>query len=83
MSQEPVNDGLIMNYTDGGRSRSAEAQNVEDIISLLDNYTAAGGSRLKLKVVEGDGEVISREYHHGRCDVGSPWAKGEAFDVLE
>lgn len=83
MSQEPVNDGFIMNHTNDGRSRSAEAQNVEDIIKLLDNYAAAGGSRLKLKVVEGKGEVISREYHHGRCDVGSPWAKGEAFDVLE
>lgn len=83
MSQEPVNDGLIMNHTDDGRSRSAEAQNVEDIINLLDNYAASGGSRLKLKVVEGKGEVISREYHHGRCDVGSPWAKGESFDVLE
>lgn len=22
-------------------------------------------------------------YHHGRCDIGSPWAKGTAFDVLE
>ena len=38
---------------------------------------------LKLEVVEGAGEVISRSYHHGRCDVGSPWARGEAFDVLE
>lgn len=83
MSQESVNDGFIMNHVSDGRSRSAEAQNVEDIINLLDNYTAAGGSRLKLKVVEGEGEVISRQYHHGRCDVGSPWAKGEAFDVLE
>lgn len=82
MSQK-ANDGLIMNHSGDGRSRSAEAQNVEDIINLLDNYTAAGGSRLKLKVVEGEGEVISREYHHGRCDVGSPWAKGESFDVLE
>ena len=83
MSQEPMKDGFIMNHTSDGRSRSAEAQNVEDIISLLDNYTAAGGSRLKLKVIEGDGAVISRQYHHGRCDVGSPWARGTAFDVLE
>lgn len=83
MSLEPINDGLIMNHTNDGRSRSAEAQNVEDIISLLDNYTASGGSRLKLTVVEGEGEVISRQYHHGRCDVGSPWAKGASFDVLE
>lgn len=83
MHQEEKNEGLIMNHTNDGRIKSAEAQNVDDIISLLDNYTESGGSRLKLKVVEGDGEVISKEYHHGRCDVGSPWAKGESFDVLE
>ena len=83
MNQEGTNEGLIMNHTNDGRSRFAEAQNVEDIINLLDNYAMSGGSRLKLKVVEGEGEVISRQYHHGRCDVGSPWAKGEAFDVLE
>ena len=60
-----------------------QASSVEDIIKLLDNYTESGVSRLKLNVVEGDGEVISRQYHHGRCDIGSPWAKGQAFDVLE
>jgi len=83
MNYEQISEGLIMNHTEDGRSRAAEAQNIEDIINLLDNYTASGGSRLKLRVVEGKGEVISREYHHGRCDVGSPWAKGESFDVLE
>lgn len=56
---------------------------VEDIVKLLDDYTLSGGSRLKLNVVEGEGKVISKEYHHGRCDVGSPWAKGAACDVLE
>lgn len=62
---------------------AAEASSVNDIIKLLDDYTESGGSRMKLNVVEGDGEVISRQYHHGRCDVGSPWAKGQAFDVLD
>ena len=55
-------------------------QDVDALIALLDGYAAAEGSRLKL---EGAGKVISRSYHHGRCDVGSPWARGEAFDVLE
>lgn len=63
----------------------------EDIIRLLDEYVTSGGSRLKLNVVDDDshrgenfsGGVISKEYHHGRCDVGSPWAKGQACDVLE
>lgn len=55
---------------------------VDEIIALLDGYTRVGGSRMKLDVVEGEGEVLSRQYHHGRCDVGSPWACGTAFDVL-
>lgn len=60
-----------------------EASSIDDIIHILDNYAQSGGSRLKLNVVEGDGGIISRQYHHGRCDIGSPWAKGQAFDVLE
>lgn len=63
--------------------KSFDAADVDEIIALLDGYTQSGGSRLKLDVVEGEGEVISRQYHHGRCDVGSPWACGTAFDVLE
>lgn len=58
-------------------------QDLDAIISLLDNYSQSGGSRLKLDVVEGEGEILDRQYHHGRCDIGSPWASGQAFDVLE
>ena len=64
-------------------SKASDAADVEEIIALLDGYAQSGGSRLKLNVVEGEGEVIFRQYHHGRCDVGSPWACGTAFDVLE
>lgn len=56
---------------------------VDNIIAMLDGYAQSGGSRLKIDVVEGQGEVLSRQYHHGRCDVGSPWACGTPFDVLE
>ncbi len=74
-----------MNIIEGSirTPEAVDAASVEDIIKLLDNYTESGGSRMKLQVVEGDGDVISREYHHGRCDVVSPWAKGQAFDVLD
>lgn len=56
----------------------------ERIVRLLDQMTEEGNSRIKVNVVQDaqPGSVI-REYHHGRCDVGSPWAKGECFDVLE
>lgn len=62
-------------------------EDIEAVIALLDGYTSAGDCRIKVNVIEGrngeKGEVISRQYHHGRCDVGSPWACGAAFDVLE
>lgn len=66
--------------------RQAEAvkeADVDALVAMLDQYAGAEGSRIKIDVVEGEGKVISRQYHHGRCDVGSPWAKGQAFDVLE
>lgn len=58
-------------------------RDVDALVALLDGCTQAQESRIKLDVVEGEGEVVSRRYHHGRCDVGSPWACGVAFDVLE
>ena len=66
-----------------GTDPRKENADVEALIALLDGCTQAGESRIKLDVVEGGGEVLSRKYHHGRCDVGSPWACGTAFDVLE
>lgn len=59
------------------------ASDVEALVALLDGRTQAGDSRIKVDVVEGEGEVVSRQYHHGRCDIGSPWACGTAFGVLE
>lgn len=59
------------------------SKDVDALVALLDGCTQAGESRIKLDVVEGEGEVLSHRYHHGRCDVGSPWACGAAFDVLE
>lgn len=72
---------LTKRNTNAANEKSAE--NIEDIIALLDGFAQTDGSRMKLNVVEGRGEVISRQYHHGRCDIGSPWACGTAFDVLE
>lgn len=69
-----------------GNTNSSDHKNSSDIdaiIALLDDYAVSGGSRMKINVVDGDGSVVEKQYHHGRCDVGSPWAKGQAFDVLE
>ena len=60
-----------------------QEQDIDAIIALLDGYVKAEGNRMKIQVPEGDGKVMDKKYHHGRCDVGSPWAQGAAFDVCE
>ena len=56
----------------------------EKMADLIDSMMNQGISRLKIS--ESDdvqaGKAV-KEYHHGRCDVNSPWACGQAFDVLE
>lgn len=59
-------------------------KDIQNIINLLDGFCAAEESRLKIEVTETAApETVERRYHHGRCDVGSPWAKGIAFDVVD
>lgn len=64
--------------------RSASEKDIDNLLGILDGFCEAGERRMKLNVSE---EVASgsskKEYHHGCCDIGSPWAKGTAFDVLE
>ena len=56
-------------------------QDIDAVLALLENCMQNGDSRVKINVTE-DAEV-KRQYHHGRCDVGSPWACGTPFDVVE
>lgn len=58
-------------------------KDIDNIVELLDRLTQNGDSRIKINVSEDAKEQTNRQYHHGRCDVGSPWACGTAFDVLE
>ena len=53
----------------------------DELINALDSIMNAGVSRLKIDLSEdlSEGEV-SKKYHHGRCDVGSPFATGEIFN---
>lgn len=65
--REPVNDG-----------------DIENVLRLLDGFSAKEESRMKLTVDDSLRQgAVEKRYHHGRCDVGSPWARGDAFDVLE
>ena len=82
-----MNEDMNENMQEERMQEERMQEDINAVIAFLDGYTRAGDSRIKVNVVEGQGEtqgeVISRKYHHGRCDVGSPWAKGQAFDVLE
>lgn len=66
------------------KPKDISEQDIDSIIAMLDGMTQADVSRLKVQTSEklSQGE-IQKTYHHGRCDVGSPWACGTAFDVLE
>ena len=64
-----------------GRVSTSE---VDDVIRMLDNMAQGGVSRIKVETSEevADG-AVRKAYHHGRCDVGSPFATGKLFDAEE
>lgn len=50
---------------------------IEEVVNMLDSKTEAGISRIGVHRVETEREDFVRDvHHHGRCDVGSPFAKG-------
>lgn len=59
-------------------------EDIENMLAILENFSRTETSRMNVKVSDDFSSGKSeRVYHHGRCDVGSAWAKGKAFDVLE
>ena len=58
--------------------KEKEGKDIDNLLEILDHFSAAGERRMKL-----DSGEVKRAYHLGCCDIGSPWARGEAFDVLE
>lgn len=57
-------------------------EDINNILNILDGFGSSEVGRLKLKMDEekAKGEY-TYVYHHGRCDIGSPYAKGECFDA--
>lgn len=52
-------------------------KDIDEIIRMLDAKAGSGVSRIKVTVDETvEAEGVKESYHHGRCDIGSPWAKG-------
>ena len=55
---------------------------IDEIIRMLDSMAQADISRMKVETSEAMEEgSVKKAYHHGRCDVGSPFATGKLFDL--
>lgn len=56
--------------------------NIDEVIKMLDSLTASEVSRMKVdtseQITEGE---YQKTYHHGRCDVGSPFATGKLYNL--
>lgn len=65
-------------------SYQEDKNDIEKIVNMLDSFAQSETARMKLKVSDDVEEgKVEKVYHHGRCDVGSPWAKGQSCDILE
>lgn len=54
-----------------------EEKQINELIDMIDGKMSGGVSRLSVGFSEDLFTGVKKEtYHHGRCDVGSPWAKG-------
>lgn len=50
---------------------------VNELVEMIDGKMSSGVSRLTIGFSEDLHSGVKKEsYHHGRCDVGSPWARG-------
>ncbi len=59
-------------------------EDIANMLAILEKFGNSEISRLNVQVSdEVSAGKSAKAYHHGRCDVGSPWAKGDSFDVLE
>lgn len=59
-------------------------EDIANMLAILEKFGNSDISRLNVQVSdEVSAGKSAKAYHHGRCDVGSPWAKGDSFDVLE
>lgn len=57
---------------------------LDEVVKMLDSMADTGISRMKVETSEIVPEgVAEKTYHHGRCDVGSPFATGKLYDLEE
>ena len=54
-----------------------DEKEIDELIKMIEGKMEDGVGRLKVSFTETlDQGVVSEQSHLGRCDVGSPWAKG-------
>ncbi len=59
-------------------------EEIEEVIRMLDEKTKSGVSRIGIHRVETEREDFVKEvHHHGRCDIGSPFANGTIKNFCE
>lgn len=56
------------------KRREVSQEDLDNVLEILENFGRSETSRLKLEMAPE--QSTRRQYHLGRCDVGSPWAKG-------
>ena len=65
-----------------GLNQEVSDENVENVLKMLEEFGDSNEGRLKVRTGEEvESGEMKRQYHYGRCDVGSPFAKGTPFDV--
>ena len=64
------------------KDEDIDFNDVMNIMNMLDNFAESETGRMKLRMSEDPNARTETVQHHGRCDVGSPWAKGTPFDEL-
>lgn len=73
-----------MNVECESNMNNSDNREIDDLVALIDKMTMDGTSRLKVKVSDKVEEgTYKKEYHHGRCDINSPYSCGTPYDVLE
>ena len=59
---------------------------IDEVIKMIDGKMESGVGRLKVSFDdEQEKDTVKEQYHLGRCDVGSPWAKGTVtnYDAID
>ena len=60
----------------------ATQKDIDNIIELLDSMMDSGTSRIKVQSSEAQqAETVKKQYHYGRCDVGSPWSSAKMKNI--